>query len=71
MISNSGLITYISLRPETPEEQFPIGTMALFMLMLFSSFIINFVLSGMIGEMPYRLFVLNKRQDYLIRSTID
>lgn len=42
-------------------EWFPLGSLSLFLILLFSNFIIVFTLSAVLGNMPYRLENLLKR----------
>lgn len=68
ILSNSGLITYLSLRID---ERFPLSALTLFLILLIGNFVIIFTLSAVLGIMPYRIENLIKRHQYVLRSTVE
>ncbi len=68
LLSNAAMVTYTAVRAG---EWFPLGGLGLFMCCLFLNFLIQFMLSELFGEMPYRIEIILKRQQYLLKCTYD
>jgi hypothetical protein len=65
-LSTSGLITYISLRYHPNNDPnsyfFPMGAFPLFLFIMISSFVMRFMMAGILGEVPQRIVNIIKRQ---------
>jgi len=58
VLLNSASVSYASTRLK---EKFPIDRLPMFLIVLISHFVIKFIMSGIFGDIPYRLVTLFQR----------
>jgi hypothetical protein len=72
ILSNAGSITLASKKIQTwVETNLQLQELTIFLYILFFNFILKFIFSSVLGDMPFEFEMLLKRHQYLIRSTIE